>query len=68
MIDADIGMQCKRPFDGYYNGDLARSTVGVCYNWHDLFAVERPAANLPLNDISAFIGDHNWEDIGDKCR
>ena len=69
-IDANNGLECKRPMDGFYNGNLQRAATGPCVNWH--FVLFEYASTFEsyetIRDLSAFAGDNSWEDLGESCR
>ena len=68
--DGTTGLDCQRPRDGFYNGDLTHSVLGPCIGWYEgLFdAVSNVADYEPIRDLSAFAGEPSWEGMGNKCR
>ena len=69
MADADSELDCKRPFDGYYNGALSHTSVQVCEDWQNgIFNLFDTATTAALRDIALFGGANSWNDIGSKCR
>ena len=64
-------VECKRPIDGYYNGDVVRGDHGVCLEWeHVLFSGQYEISQVTetLFAISSFPNGDSWEDLGQKCR
>ena len=68
ISDADSELECRRPFDGYYNGALSQTRFQVCEDWQNvIFHNDDSATTAVLRDIALFGGANSWDDIGSKC-